>query len=503
LDANLILTTMSSWDPVFNVVSTPNTPKVGQPLESTPSPNPAKSVESVKPTISATVIVPTTQAPPSTQPAHSDGVVNAEVPVKWSQLPVSASHRHLIDCRPVLPKLIEINLDAAQPILETDKAIDPNNRYSGFHYDYYSNSAEFRQQYPDYQTRYEQTVKRNEMLSQRAQSNPPTLNKLLDGQIPAGSRYEAGDYEPIGMPIRVAGLGLSPLVMAAHHAFCEHRPLALRPDDLLFPLIQAVGIYLLSLDPTLLREKYFKKSGKIDLTVQRNDLVMGKPYPWENIFEVFAQKIAVELGPEARSGLRGEFSTSGPFQQAAYDVALMNATRSVFNYHLSTLCGIPVVELVGTPEDWIQLGEKMTKISAILGDPAWTQALQEKVVDPLIQAARHRQANQNSSGEEAQHWASFYKYESHSGGYNISGWVKLLFPWQINRGVWQRVPVAAMLDTAHGITTFIPGYATVPVEWQYYDQKLNLRFVAGQVGVAQRKDGYLQPLWGWGVYEVK
>lgn len=222
----------------------------------------------------------------------------------------------------------------------------------------------------------------------------------------------------------------------------------------------------------------------------------------------FSNLIAEELGPEAREGLRAQFSTTGPFQNAAYDIALMNACRSVFSYSTHTLCGIPLIELKGSPDDWIRLGEKILKISTIL---SWTASLKTDVVDPIIAAANESKNKNGDNKIEAKHWSSFYKFESHSGGYNIDGWISLLFPFRLSRPsfydrrppTWEKLNVTEMKKTVRNLCAFMPGFSTVPMKWHYYGQDYDMRLLAGQVGVAQRDDGYIQPIWGWGVYHYQ
>ena len=524
---------MFDWDPVFANAEPVTT---SQPVESTrvvyrsraymvPDPM-VVDVASVTPVVSVTPITeqPTTQSVCVTADVETHVEKPVETPVEKPvekpvvEKSVAPVAKRIVDCQKALPKPVEVWLGACKPLLEKnynkgtgyygneprredeERRVDPTSEYS-------------IQAHKEWKERRAKTAEENAVMQKEALKIQVNLDRILKNQLPGNARYEAGDYEKIGVPIEIAGDGISPLMMAAHKAFCEHRPLVLRPDDILLPIIQAVGIYMLSLNPEMVREKYFKKNGRTTLVVERPDFVMGKDgNAWDLVFDDFATMIAEELGPAARDGLRAQFTTTGKFQNAAYDVALMNACRSVFSYETHTLCGIPLIEMLGTPDDWIELGKKILKISAVISDPEWTAALKTDVVDPLVAAAKA--AADGTTNDEAKHWASFYKFESHSGGYNIDGWITLLFPFRheipkfnaTKPATWQKLSVAEMRKTIRNFAAFMPGFSTVPMKWKYSAdggatvRDYEMRLLAGQIGVCQRPDGFIQPFWGWGVY---
>ena len=45
---------------------------------------------------------------------------------------------------------------------------------------------------------------------------------------------------------------------------------------------------------------------------------------------------------------------------------LMASLQKYFDYSFGTLCGIPGVEMTGSEEDWIRLGEKTKKLETLL-----------------------------------------------------------------------------------------------------------------------------------------
>lgn len=372
---------MFQWDPVFETMENAPTkvvyknvdPMVVDQSTSTSTPQlPQSVVQSTSQSVVQSTSKSVVQSVSKVQQSEHRSQLPNPVLIKWGELlPTGVPNRRVVDCRSALPHPIEIWLGAAKPLSNTDLGYKYNTKYykdqpnDDHEHPYWRDENDahhkyFVDSYKEWMGYRERDSKKYAEQAKKAKADPPKLDRLLSGQLPQGCRYEAGDYEPIGVPIEVYADGVSPLIMAAHKTFTEHRPLTLRPDDLLLPIVQAVGIYLLSLDPNVVREKYFKRNGRTTLVVDRPEFVMGKEdNQWDQVFSEFANLITQELGPEARNGLRAQFTTTGPFQDAAYDIALMNACRFVFSYQTHTMCGIPVVELDGTPDDWITLGDKI------------------------------------------------------------------------------------------------------------------------------------------------
>jgi hypothetical protein len=64
--------------------------------------------------------------------------------------------------------------------------------------------------------------------------------------------------------------------------------------------------------------------------------------------------------------LQADFSTTAPDQLISSQVMLMASLQKYFTYTVSTRCGIPAVEMLGTEQDWEQLLEKTRKLEALL-----------------------------------------------------------------------------------------------------------------------------------------
>ena len=57
-----------------------------------------------------------------------------------------------------------------------------------------------------------------------------------------------------------------------------------------------------------------------------------------------------------------DFSTTGPIEKTASEIALMHSVDKFFLYRVHSLCGIPSFTLEGSPEDWKKLRAKVEKM---------------------------------------------------------------------------------------------------------------------------------------------
>jgi hypothetical protein len=167
------------------------------------------------------------------------------------------------------------------------------------------------------------------------------------------------------------------------HAFIEtillsyvhHLPLILSPDDVWITIMQGFGIHM-EKNGERLRSKFVDFQGKKELWVIRNE-----PYwflrnnDWGPAFGEWADLIKENIGEKNHSTLVPKFSTTGLLQQQVLDTCLMNSMESYFIYCMGGGCGIPVVKMLGTLDDW-EILRKRTKALDTYGCAHW--------VDPLL-----------------------------------------------------------------------------------------------------------------------
>jgi Domain of unknown function (DUF4419) len=208
------------------------------------------------------------------------------------------------------------------------------------------------------------------------------------------------------------------------------------------------------------------------------------------------------------------FSTTGPVEQAAAEVVLLDAMQSYFEYVVGSLCGIPTITLEGTHEDWNTLAGR------VQGFREFGLGLWLDVLSPILD--QFALAFQGDADQEF--WRSLYKFNSMSGGAVINGWITAFFPYQNDRGTGRAIhPSDALLVDDHeafrrihyqakgsaremngfSVGSFSSGLSNAPFRWDYLDRTFDMEFLGGLVGVAQDQETLaLRPEIGWAVREA-
>jgi len=309
-----------------------------------------------------------------------------------------------------------------------------------------------------------------------------------------------------------------PLVAAASAAFEGHYPLVLGPDEVWLVLAQGFATHVRQ-NADLLQERFVSHDGRLRLDVQRDDFRRsargGEPppkcgpsardedmaqNPWPEAIAAFADAIRAHVG-KRHDLVVADFSTTGPIERTTSQLVLMDAMQSYFEYHFHTLCGIPEITLLGTPDDWRRLRDRVRALREF--ELAWWIDPLEPIVDQLVATAEQK--------VDRTFWGSFFKLKDESGGPYISGWINLLFPYLRRQGELQPSPFLdgweSALDQqfAVGPTTdgFPSALSRAPFTWHYFDDELAMELLGGFLGFSQDEQTLaLRPELGWAVRAV-
>ncbi len=353
------------------------------------------------------------------------------------------------------------------------------------------------------------TVDLREYLEEGASENRDPLPIELGVPRWAAKRLHDGVYVRELDPQFTRFARTNALINVLDLAFREHRPVGLRPDDLLLPLVQAL---------TGLRNAHAKKGPPIAkqvLAVRRDAFVLGSPRnDWEGVFGELEEKIGALMGT---GGIfRGNFSTTTPLLSTCYAVANMDAYQAYLSYEVITFCGIPRVTLFGTLEDWkklrvealqaadtfIELEGSASSLRHALGKwlgkaewisfwPTW----RERLADTLDEIVHTANGTANST-----FWLNIYRHSQESGLSGGNGWITLFFP--LIQHTEHQVPARSMFEMcphgyARGFDSFSKGVSVAPFVWKLSLSEIPMRVYAGQLGTRQLHSGVIAPAWGW------
>lgn len=296
---------------------------------------------------------------------------------------------------------------------------------------------------------------------------------------------------------------MNPFLGAIHQAYQTHFPLVLSPDDVWTTIAQGFAMHV-NENAEALRERFVGHEGKKDIVVDIPYSKGDPNLPWGNILAEFSRVLGENLGPKQRDLVVSNFSTTGVIEKAASEIVLMGAMQKYFGYVGRTLCGIPEITLLGTPEDWQSVKDRASALSEY--DLGWWT---EHLIPHLDQFVRA------SKGDvEKEFWKRIYKIEGGSGGPYISGWAVDLFPYftkgsngvkYVESPVRNRFLGGGNTSRFHGATTdvFPMGMTRVPWKWDYLGTMFDMEFLGGFVGISQDPDTFaVRPVLAWAVRDT-
>jgi hypothetical protein len=302
-----------------------------------------------------------------------------------------------------------------------------------------------------------------------------------------------------------------PFLAAAHLAFADHRPLALSPDMIWLLLSQMAAAEVLA-NPEAYRHLFAPHSqGKRTLTVTRNEFVGGgQANDWPGVFAEFEATIVKNAPDPLAGGFSHAFSTSTPCEIAARRITLLKATSGFYEYHLSTMCGIPEVELHGSGDDWRWIRQHAEDFRKV-GMGRRIDAL-IPVLDQFVAAAEGM--------PDTAFWRSFYKFDSESGSSYVSGWINLFFLDENDKALeqvlakdfrWAGAPLkkapygALNLPLAKRSVAYLSnGMTTQEFVWSYFGEARPMLLRAGFMGISQDpRTLTLKPQIAWQVLQRK
>ena len=269
-------------------------------------------------------------------------------------------------------------------------------------------------------------------------------------------------------------------------AYCRHKPLRLRPDDVAQAvLVGAAG--LVSAHAKASARASPPTRPMIDVEVSEHADV-HRPGFWDWVLD----RIQGQCPPEDVPAM-GPFSTSTRADTTARTIAIMAALGDKFRFGMMSKCGIPAVWLQGTAEDWSRLRRQVGALMP--SQPAVVEWV--KLLDPVL---AQFEAMAATGVADVGFWEKVLHRTGHRGSGSklvLSGWITLFFP--VASGDCIRTNMAdpgARLPVEDAPA----GYSWVPFSWTVV-RTLKRQFVlsAGHWQVAEFGDGSVAPWNQWSV----
>ncbi len=256
-----------------------------------------------------------------------------------------------------------------------------------------------------------------------------------------------------------------------------------------------------------LRHQFVQHEGKQRLEVVRSNFRKGAPEnDWAGVVADFSRQMKARLQGDIADLLTRTYSTSGPVDELAFGVSMMDAFQAYFKYIVPTWGvasrsrteGIPTITLEGAPADWRSILERSQRLNAF-GLDWWLEGL-VPILEELVRT---------SEGQiRPSFWQQLYKAED-----GKSGWWVNFFPYVYAvRWSAELEWVSTVLRSPHltdkqsGSLTLEEagsGLSFAPFTWECLEATYKMEFAAGFVGITQDPmTKALRPEIGWAVCEA-
>jgi hypothetical protein len=281
-------------------------------------------------------------------------------------------------------------------------------------------------------------------------------------------------------------------------AYADHHPVTLSPDMIWLVISQGFAQHV-NTHADELRKLFVDFEGKRELTVNSETIDIGNPNsPWEEAFAGFDKQISTYTRNGVADVLTAGFSTTTPVTKVASQITMMNALQPYFDYKLITTgCGIPEINLEGTPADWESVLTRARELRKYHLD-WWIDEL-EPVLKQFVAAAKGKANKSFWRNMVRQRTITFNGGCGNGKADIIDGWIVKFYPYD---KLGEKYSLKSLVVGA--AQTSLPN-EIVKVELKYVDasvpgseKETPLELYAGFVGLEQNPETYgFKPVIGW------
>ena len=212
-------------------------------------------------------------------------------------------------------------------------------------------------------------------------------------------------------------------VGTAFQAYSKHCHLVISPDSVWIAIITALASYI-DRHPEEMRDIFVSHQGKKELVVYGKGNIKSANYA--GLIEQLVELIGKETKDNYKDWLECSFTTTTPLTKTVSKIVVMGAMKNYFNYKICLECGLPMVTLEGTVDDWKEIRTRAARLGQMkskeLSDWAIILGGEGGVLDHFVDAFE---------GKIDKHWwNSIALCEGEgSGSPDLTGWILAFCPW--------------------------------------------------------------------------
>ena len=171
-------------------------------------------------------------------------------------------------------------------------------------------------------------------------------------------------------------------------AYADHRTLVLSPDMVWLIISQGFSRYVNAHSEEMRDLLVFHEKTK-ELVVNSDNNILLSTGDWERLLNDFSTCIANHTKGELADLMTANFSTTHITERIASQISLMDVVKKYFIYtNIAGVCGIPSIELKGSPDDWQKVLEKVRGLKKYCLQK-WASDL-EDILEEFVKASNGR-----------------------------------------------------------------------------------------------------------------
>ncbi|EQC31938.1 hypothetical protein SDRG_10454 [Saprolegnia diclina VS20] len=251
-------------------------------------------------------------------------------------------------------------------------------------------------------------------------------------------------------------------VQGVIQAYSQHHNLVLRPDDVWLAIMIPFSLHING-NARWFRSSLVKHRGKKNLAIKGGGDVTSASTG--GLAKLMANEMTAHLvNPTLKDWVLPGFSTTTDNDVVVGSVVFMAAMKKYFAYKFELGCGIPLVTLLGTVDDWQDLRTRSTTLATFGGYASTWSRMLAPILDQFVSAAKGQ--------PDAVFWDRIcHHIGGGSGPSYLSGWLSVFCVFN-EEGQWQGGTKSVTLYTGKVVTTDFPivesqdvppGYVTVDV----------------------------------------
>ncbi|CAF2872591.1 unnamed protein product [Rotaria sp. Silwood2] len=292
-------------------------------------------------------------------------------------------------------------------------------------------------------------------------------------------------------------------------AYSNHYPLELSVEDIWVVIAQGVSIHL-NENAEKYRQFFVSHEDKKTLTLYVDDLrisnvdrVSGEnlsipAIDWPKAVHLMGNLIKEDMRRDLASVISKPFSQTTAVQQTVLDACLMDTVKKYYAYEFGLLCGIPQVTLIGSPDDFQSVLDRLNQLKVFFPDLHWW-------LDPLFSHVQNFKESAEGNSD-IDWWRKIcHEHFEGSGDTALTGWLIDFIPYIADghghyRKARQSYSLTNTEEVTYGIDFSDFNEAVTQTDFILNDNgvKNNMKIIAGFLGIGQNPTTKaLRPVLGW------